>query len=75
MFLKMPHEFIHGVTFHCGEQANASYGGVDRITLSDGGQKTPNFVIYDQHHTPNDLTHLPTIAWEVGYSESAKNLG
>jgi hypothetical protein len=75
MFSKIPHELISGVTFHCGEQTNASYGGGDSITLSDGGQKTPDFVIYDQHHTPNDLTHLPTIAWEVGYSESAKNLG
>jgi hypothetical protein len=75
MFSKIPHEFTHGVAFFSGDQTNTSFGGGDNIALFDGGEKTPDFVIYDQLHTPNDPTHLPTIAWEVGYSESAKKLG
>jgi hypothetical protein len=70
MFSQIPHKFVHSVIFSSGDKTNASFGGGDDVTLSDGRWKTPDFVIYD--HISNDPIHLPTIAWEVAYSEPAK---
>ncbi|KAF8233801.1 hypothetical protein L208DRAFT_1201745, partial [Tricholoma matsutake] len=50
-------------------------GGGSNIWLSDDGEKTPDFAIYEQPDIPDALTHYPMIAWEVGYSETAKKLG
>lgn len=72
MFSTIPHEFTDGV---CLCDQNASFGGGDNIALSDSREKTPDFVIYNTCHAPNKQAHLPTIIWEVGYSESVKKLG
>ncbi|KAF8223967.1 hypothetical protein L208DRAFT_1059582, partial [Tricholoma matsutake] len=50
-------------------------GGGSNVWLSDDGEKTPDFAIYEQPDIPDAWTHYPTIAWEVGYSETAKKLG
>ena len=73
MFPRIPDEHIHGVIFR-GDKPNASFGGGSNVRLSDEGEKTPDFAIYERPDISDAWAQYPTIAWEVGYSETAKNL-
>lgn len=59
----------------------AYQGGCSEVMLSDGTIKAPDQSIYDPRWLPgegddddDDGPTYPTLVWEVGYSESAKQL-
>jgi hypothetical protein len=60
-----------------GVNRTVLFGGSADIDLDDGGIKSPDYSLYENHRDLKELPlmhALPTVVWEVAYSESENDL-